>query len=188
MAVTLTQLQTLKADFDALAAKFDALMATFGQSENIIPSDHKPLTIEGAKAKARADLEARIKARVAELTANKATRLWHNSNYIPARQYLDQVHAEQARIEQERRNIKKPSKFQCICNEVRKQFPNMPDAEVYIAARMRIKLKQHTLPQPTPFERACADAKQLQPHLQGDALFAEARRLIKARRVIPAAA
>jgi hypothetical protein len=165
---------TLSAAFNIFAARFDRHMESVAEQSARTPSVN---LIDQAKAKARADLEARVKERVAELLEPKAIiRPLFRARYVSGNEYLAKVHAEQKQIQA---NRKKPaSKFQKTCDAVRAQFPNMPLGDLYVAARMRLKLKKLKLPKQTPFEHACADAKLLQPHLEGTELFAAARRLL----------
>lgn len=141
---------TLSAAFNIFAARFDRYMTTVAaQAANTtLPS---PVSIiDQAKARARADMEARIKERIAQLTAPKMTvkpafPVMHTERST-GQQYLDRVHAEQQRLEAERaskRKVNHKSKFQRTCEAVRATNPSMSYDEVLVAARMRLSLKEH---------------------------------------------
>ncbi len=134
-------MQSLITQFELL--KQQVLAFESALKNTIPPSAPDPNNIidrlASAKEKARADIQARIDARIIEWSAPA------HEPYVPARMYLARVEQEIRRIEGERavrrRKPSKPNKFQVACAEVRAAHPTMPDKEVYFTARMRLKVK-----------------------------------------------
>jgi hypothetical protein len=161
-------MQSLITQFEALKTQFMAFEASLNNT--IPPSAPDPNNIinpvEAAKAKARADIQARVEARVAEIQIAAQQKALYdlfpdnrtemkrlrNSRYngpwhSPAKQQLALIEQNIARIEAERAAKRRRNKgaFAQMCDQVRAANPTLSDGEVYLRARMRLKVKSNSL-------------------------------------------
>lgn len=151
---------------ESLITQFEALktqVLAFGASlkNTIPPSLPDPNNIidplEAARARARAETEARTAARVEQLrmaqldnlfqdNRTEVKRLINSSHYeswhSPAKHQLALIEQNIARIEAERAaKRRRPSKFEQACAAVRAAHPTLSKNEVWVQARMRLKVK-----------------------------------------------
>lgn len=186
---------TLRAAFDIFAARFDKHIASVAEqaANTTLPA---PVSIlEQAKAKAREDIEARIKEKVAQLTAPKMVAKpqfpMMYAARTPGQMYLDRVHEEQRRLEAERyvrRQMNKKTKFQRACEAIRFQYPSLSVAEVYAAARYQLSSKtgmahfgrtQIPAPAKTKFQLACDAVRGQFPNMPTNEVYIAARMRLK---------
>ena len=191
-------MQSLITQFEAL--KMQVLAFEAALKNTIPPSLPDPNNIidplEAARARARAETEARAAARVEQLRMSPLDNLFMDNrtevkrlqNYTfnappsSAKRQLALIEAEIARIEGERtvrRRQQAVERKRVHVAEIRRQNPTLSITEVYRLA--------HKFPaaKPSKFALACAEVRTANPTLSKDEVWVQARMRLKVKECLP---
>lgn len=178
------QMESLITQFEAIKTQMLAFEAAL--KNTIPPSMPDPNNIiDQAKAKARADIQARTDARVAELraTPNMFQQERVSRQYIPAKQYLNDIEQTISRIEGERSLKRRQQAFERkrarVVAKIREENPSLSIAEVYRLAHKFPAVK------PSKFALMCAAVRTAHPTLSKDEVWVQARMRLKVKECLP---